>query len=114
MFILFGKKISNEKKVRYGLTEIFGIGYANSNKMCNLLNIPLSLKINDLTEIQKFQISTYIKENFLLDLQLKSVIQNNIQKYIDINSVRGFRHRSKLPVRGQRTHSNGKTRKRVN
>jgi len=56
----------------------------------------------------------YIKENFLLDLQLKSVIQNNIQKYIDINSVRGFRHRSKLPVRGQRTHSNGKTRKRVN
>jgi small subunit ribosomal protein S13 len=114
MFILYGKKISDEKKVRYGLTEIFGIGYANANKMCNLFDIPLNLKIGDLTEIQKFQISMYIKENFLLDLQLKSSIQNNIQKYIEINSVRGFRHRSKLPVRGQRTHSNGKTCKRIN
>jgi small subunit ribosomal protein S13 len=112
MLILFGKKISNEKKVRYALTEIFGIGFSSANKMCNLLDIPLNLKIADLTENQIFLISTYIKENFLLDSQLKSQIQNNIQTYIDINSVRGFRHRSKLPVRGQRTHSNGKTRKR--
>jgi small subunit ribosomal protein S13 len=111
MLIIFGKKITDTKKVRYALTEIFGIGYSISNRMCNNLNIPLSLKIADLTESQKFQLSTYIKENYMVDTLLKSQVKNNIQNYIDIKSVRGFRHRTKLPVRGQRTHSNGKTRK---
>ena len=67
MLIIFGKKITNEKKVRFALTEVYGIGYSISNKMCNLLNIPLNLKISDLTENQKFNISMYIKENFLID-----------------------------------------------
>ena len=110
MLIIFGKKITDDKKVRYALTEIFGIGYSISNRMCNLLNIPL--KISDLTENQKFHISTYIKENFLIDTQLKLQIKNNIQNFIEIKSVRGFRHRTNLPVRGQRTHSNGRTRKK--
>ena len=111
MLILFGKKISEEKQIRYALTEIFGIGFSISNKMCNLLNIPLKLKTKELTENQQLHITTYIKEKFLTDVLLKSYIQDNIQNYITINSVRGFRHRSKLPVRGQRTHSNGRTRK---
>jgi small subunit ribosomal protein S13 len=112
MLILFGKKISDDKPVRYALTKIFGIGITRSSLICNFLNIPFNLKIKDLTENQKFQITTYIKENFCVDLQLKTQIKNNIQDFIDIKSVRGFRHRSNLPVRGQRTHSNGKTRKR--
>ena len=112
MLIIFGKKISEEKQVRYGLTEIYGIGYSNANKICNCYNIPFSLKIADLTEEQILLISSYIKENFLVDSLLKMQIEDNIQTYININSVRGFRHRAKLPVRGQRTHSNGRTRKR--
>ena len=112
MLIIFGKKIANNKKVRYALTEIFGIGLSISNKICNFLSIPLNVKIADLTENQQFQISTYIKENFLVDSLLKTQIKNNLKDFISINCVRGFRHRSKLPVRGQRTHSNGKTRKK--
>jgi small subunit ribosomal protein S13 len=113
MLIIFGKKITDNKKVRYALTEIFGVGLSLSTQMCNLLSIPLNLKIADLTESQKLQITTYIKEKFVVDAHLKSQVQNNIQNYIDINSVRGFRHRTHLPVRGQRTHSNGKTRKKL-
>jgi len=112
MLIIFGKKISDEKQVRYALSELYCIGFSIANKICNLLDIPLNVKISDLTEHQKFLISTYIKENYLIDNQLKIQLQNNIQTTIDIKSVRGFRHRSKLPVRGQRTHSNGRTRKR--
>lgn len=112
MFIFFGKKISENKKVRYALPEIYGLGYTTSNNLCNYLNIPLNLRILELTENQKYEIASYIKENFILDLQLKDLIKNNIQKYIVTNTIRGFRHRTKLPVRGQRTHSNGKTRKK--
>ena len=112
MLIIFGKKISDDKKIRYALPEIYGIGFSVANKICNVLNIPLNLKTRDLTEYQNFLISTYIKENYLIDSLLKSQIKNNIQLTIDIKSVRGFRHRTKLPVRGQRTHSNGKTRKK--
>jgi len=112
MLIIFGKKISDEKQVRYALPEIYGIGFSSANNICNLLDIPYNIKIRELTEHQKFLISTYIKENYLIDTQLKIQIQENIQTTIDIKSVRGFRHRSKLPVRGQRTHSNGRTRKR--
>jgi small subunit ribosomal protein S13 len=113
MLIIFGKKITENKKVRYALREVFGIGLSLSNEICNNLNIPLNIKISELTENQNTEISTYMKENFTIDATLKSLIQNNIQNYVDINCVRGFRHRSKLPVRGQRTHSNGRTRKKM-
>lgn len=112
MLIILGKQISFNRKVRYALTEILGIGISKSTKMCNLLSIPFNLKIVELTEYQSLLITTYIKENFLIESLLQSEVKSNIKNYIEINSVRGFRHRSKLPVRGQRTHSNGKTRKK--
>jgi small subunit ribosomal protein S13 len=112
MLIIFGKKISSNKKIRYALKEVFGIGISTANNICNILSISHNTKTFDLTEQQKIDISSYLKEHFLLDAMLKTQIQTNIQRYIAINSVRGFRHRSKLPVRGQRTHSNGRTRKR--
>jgi len=112
MIIIFGKKISEEKQVRYALPEIYGIGFSTANKICNLYSIPLSVKVGELTEEQELLVSTYIKENCLIDNQLKTQVLQNIQTTIEIKSVRGFRHRSKLPVRGQRTHSNGRTRKR--
>ena len=113
MFILFGKKLLDSKKVRYALKTIFGIGFSNANQICNALNIPITVTIGDLTEIQKLNISTYIKQNFTVESKLKQKIHQNIETLILINSIKGFRHRSKLPVRGQRTHSNAKTCKRV-
>ena len=109
MLILFGKKLQDSKKVRYALTTLYGIGYANANKICNVLNIPLTITISELTEFQKQNLSNYIKQNFLVETKLKQKISENIETFITINCVKGFRHRCKLPVRGQRTHSNAKT-----
>jgi small subunit ribosomal protein S13 len=113
MLILFGKKIVENKKIRFALTEVFGIGFSSANKMCNDLSIPLNAKVSGLSEDTQNLISAYIKEHFIVDKQLKSAIKTNIETYIDLQTVRGFRHRSFLPVRGQRTHSNGRTRKRL-
>jgi len=113
MLIIFGKKLIDSKKVRYALTTIFGIGFANADKICNQLNIPKTVKISELTEIQKLNLVTYIKQNFSVESRLKQTIQENITNFIAINCVKGFRHRIKLPVRGQRTHSNAKTCKKI-
>lgn len=113
MLIIFGKKLNDTKKVPFALTKIFGIGISNAKKICIALNIPLTLCIFELTEFQKISISTYIKQNFNVELKLKQKIHENIMNLIAINSIKGFRHRIKLPVRGQRTHSNAKTCKRI-
>lgn len=109
MLILFGKKLLETKKVPYALTKIFGIGISNAKRIVNILNIPSMIKVSELTENQKMNISAYIKQNFVVEMKLKQQIQENIQNLITINTVKGFRHRCKLPVRGQRTHSNAKT-----
>jgi small subunit ribosomal protein S13 len=113
MLILFGKKLLNSKKVRYALTTIFGIGISNATKICNKLNIPTTINVSELTEYQRLSLSTYIKQHFTVEAKLKQKIHEDIENFILINSVKGFRHRSKLPVRGQRTHSNAKTCKKV-
>jgi small subunit ribosomal protein S13 len=113
MLILFGKKLDETKKVEYALKLIFGVGISNAKKICHLLNIPKTVTISELTEQQKLNISTFIKQNFTVDLKLKQQISENIEQKISLNTVQGFRHRSNLPVRGQRTHSNAQTCKRV-
>lgn len=109
MLIIFGKKISDKKKIRYALTDLYGIGINEANNICNALNLPVNLTINHLTENQKLKLSKYIKQNLKIESQLNKQIKNNINKYITNRSIRGFRHRNKLPVRGQRTHTNAKT-----
>ena len=113
MLIIFGRKLIDSKKVRFGLKEIFGIGISNATKVCQALNIPPTITISELTEIQKMNISAYIKQHFAVESKLKQRIYENVNDLITMNSVKGFRHRSKLPVRGQRTHSNARTCKRV-
>ena len=113
MLILFGKKILDSKKICYALTDLFGIGHSNVKKICLQLNFPTTLKIADLTEIQKLNLAVYIKQNFTVEAKLKKTIYQNIETFMAINSVKGFRHRMKLPVRGQRTHSNAQTCKNV-
>lgn len=112
MLIIFGKKITDEKKIRYALTTLYGIGYKQASKICDTLSIPLNAKLSDLNEVQKLEISQYIKQNLIIEDKLKKLIKNNIEKYISNSSVRGFRHRNNLPVRGQRTHTNAKTQRK--
>mgnify|MGYP000029423854 CR=1 FL=1 len=109
MLIIFGKRISENKKIRYALTDLYGIGIKQSFEICNKLNLPRNLTVKDLTENQKLNISKYIKQNLKIENQLKKKLKANINKYITNESLRGFRYRNNLPVRGQRTHSNAKT-----
>jgi small subunit ribosomal protein S13 len=113
MFILFGIKINPSKKIRYSLKKLFGIGISRANTICNALSIPENTFTFELTDFQKTNISIYIKKHFAVESKLKQQIFENIEDLKIINCVKGFRHRYKLPVRGQRTRSNAKTSKKL-
>lgn len=109
MLVIFGVVLSKNKKLIYALPELYGIGLGSSKKICQELGYSLELKVNDLTEEQEYEIAKKIKEEYTLEGNLKEEIKSNIQRYITNGSVRGFRHKHSLPVRGQRTHTNAKT-----
>ncbi len=113
MLIIFGNQISDHKKVRYALKEVFGIGLSTATKICHKLNIPDTVQVSELTELQQSTISMYIKQHYIVEDILRKQLNETIENYININSIKGFRFRSKLPVRGQRTHSNAKTCKKI-
>ena len=110
MLYILGIPLANNKPIRIALNSIYGIGPKSSEKICKKLNFNSKFYVNQLTD---HQINILIKEikNYLFGIDLKKKIQNNIQKLIQINCYKGFRHTYGLPVRGQRTHSNGKTQK---
>jgi small subunit ribosomal protein S13 len=111
---IFGLTIAPNKKVAFALTALYGIGLARSNKICATLGITPQLKIKDLTESQQFSIAKRIKDNFIIEGNLEEQIKLDLNHHQTNGSQRGYRLRNGLPVRGQRTHSNGKTaRKRL-
>lgn len=108
---IFNKILPEKKKVYIALTEIYGIGINNSINICKKIGLPLNLKVYELQRDQVDNIIKLLKEkNNELENNLKQEIQNNINIYIKNKSLRGFRHKKFLPVRGQRTHSNARTR----
>ena len=113
MLVIFGVNLSKEKKVIYSLTQLYGIGLTTAKKICCELGISPNLKVYELTEFQQFQIMRKIKEEYILENNLREQVKGDVQRYISNGCIRGFRHKHKLPVRGQRTHSNGKTPRRV-
>ena len=106
-----GVNIPTNKIVQTGLTYIYGIGDKFSNKICSALNIPNSMRVNELTDDQILKIRKYIDENFTVEGNLRRETSLSIKRLIDLASYRGSRHRKKLPVRGQRTRCNARTRK---
>lgn len=102
-----------EKKVELALPLLFGIGKASGIKICRELGFAPKLKVANLTADQELAILKKMREEYRLESNLREEIKGNIQHYISNGSIRGFRHRNKLPVRGQRTQSNGKTPRRV-
>ena len=113
MLIIFGVKIPHNKKIRYALTSLYGIGFTTASKICDQLGLPINITIYDLTESQKTAISRLIKQNYKIETTLRKDIRKNIEKYVKNESIRGFRHRHGLPVRGQRTHTNAKTQRKL-
>ena len=106
-----GVNIPTNKIVEIGLTYIYGIGNKFSQQICTALSIPKSKRVNELTDEQILKIREYIDQNFTVEGDLRRETSLNIKRLIDLASYRGSRHRKKLPVRGQRTRCNARTRK---
>ena len=106
-----GINIPQNKLVHVGLTYIYGIGSKFSKKICNELQIPNNKRVNELSDEQILKIREYIDKNFSVEGDLRRETSLNIKRLIDLATYRGSRHRKKLPVRGQRTRCNARTRK---
>ena len=106
-----GVNIPQKKIVQVGLTYIYGIGDKFSKQICNALEIPNSKRVNELTDEQILKIREYIDKNFIVEGDLRRENSLSIKRLVDLATYRGSRHRKKLPVRGQRTRCNARTRK---
>jgi small subunit ribosomal protein S13 len=106
-----GVDIPNDKHICIALTYIFGIGRSAAEAMLNKLNIDNSIKTKDLSEDELVKIREYIENNYTIEGDLRREVSQNVKRLIEINSYRGIRHKRGLPVRGQRTHTNARTRK---
>ena len=106
-----GVNIPQNKLVHVGLTYIYGIGNKFSQQICTELEIPKSKRVNELTDDQILKIREYIDQKFTVEGDLRRETSLSIKRLIDLATYRGSRHRKKLPVRGQRTHTNARTRK---
>ncbi len=106
-----GVNIPQNKLVHVGLTYIYGIGEKYSSEICNALEIPKSKRVNELTDDQILKIREFIDQKFTVEGDLRRENSLSIKRLIDLATYRGSRHRKKLPVRGQRTRCNARTRK---
>jgi small subunit ribosomal protein S13 len=106
-----GVDLPKNKKVLFGLQYIFGIGNTLSSVILEKAKVDPNKKVSDLNEDEVAQIRAVIQADFKVEGALRSEIQQNIKRLMDIGSYRGIRHRKSLPVRGQRTRTNSRTRK---
>ena len=107
-----GINIPKEKRFVIALTYIYGIGTTSAEKICSKLKINLSLRTNQVSEEKLAQVRSLMEKEFpVVEGDLRRKISSDIKRLIDIGCYRGIRHVKKLPVRGQRTHTNAKTRK---
>jgi small subunit ribosomal protein S13 len=108
---IIGVDIPKDKKVEIALAYIYGIGRASSARLLSQVNIDPNKRAKDLTEDEISRITSAIQRNYKVEGDLRREVSANIKRLIDIGTYRGLRHRRGLPVRGQRTHTNARTRK---
>jgi len=108
---IVGVELPDNKRLLFALPRIYGIGFSLAQKICAATQINPMKKVGELTAEEINKIEKYIEKNFKVEGDLKRETQANIKRLIDINCYRGIRHVKKLPVRGQRTRSNARTRK---
>ena len=106
-----GTDLPRDKRVEVGLTYIFGVGLTSSHQILDDLGIDRGTQVRDLTDSEVVKIRQYIDANLTVEGDLRREVAQNIKRKIEIGSYQGFRHRRGLPVRGQRTHTNARTRK---
>ena len=108
---LVGVDLPRDKRVAIGLTYIYGIGLTTSKKILAETGVDPDVRCNDLTEDDLTKLRDYIQNNLTVEGDLHREVSQNIKRLMEIGCYRGLRHRRGLPVRGQRTHTNARTRK---
>ena len=106
-----GVNIPTHKQVQIALSYIHGIGRDSAVKICEATGIEGTRRVNELSDADVLKIREHIDGNFMVEGDLRRDTQINIKRLMDLGCYRGLRHRRKLPVRGQRTHTNARTRK---
>ena len=108
---LFGVDLPREKRIEIGLTYIYGIGNTTAKKIIAETGVNTDIRVKDITEDDLQKIREYIDKNLTVEGDLHREVSQNIKRLMEIGCYRGLRHRKGLPVRGQRTHTNARTRK---
>ena len=106
-----GVDLPRDKRVEIGLTYIFGVGHSRAVDVCLALGIDLDTKERDLSDEEVRKVRQVIEANYRVEGDLRREVTQNIKRKVEIGSYQGIRHRRGLPVRGQRTHTNARTRK---
>ncbi|MDP6572765.1 MAG: 30S ribosomal protein S13 [Rhodospirillales bacterium] len=106
-----GVNIPTGKRVEIALTYIFGIGRTKARQICAKVGVPSERRVNQLTEDEAIRIREVIDGDYQVEGDLRREVSMNIKRLMDLGCYRGLRHRRRLPVRGQRTHTNARTRK---
>ena len=106
-----GVDLPREKRVEIGLTYIYGIGRTTASKVCEKAGVNPATRVRDLTEDEVTKLRDAIDESYTVEGDLRREVKQNIARLMEIGCYRGLRHRKGLPVRGQRTHTNARTRK---
>ena len=106
-----GVDIPREKRLEISLTYIYGIGRTTSHQVCEATGISMDTRVRDLTDEEVARLRAYIDANLKVEGDLRRDVAQDIKRKMEIGSYQGIRHRRGLPVRGQRTHTNARTRK---
>ena len=106
-----GSDIPRETRLEISLTYVYGIGRTTSQQICAATEIDLNTRVRDLTDEEVARLRTYIDANLKVEGDLRRDVAQDIKRKMEIGSYQGIRHRRGLPVRGQRTHTNARTRK---
>ncbi|MCP4434421.1 MAG: 30S ribosomal protein S13 [Actinomycetia bacterium] len=106
-----GIDIPREKRLVVSLTYLYGIGNTKAAEICEATNIDPTTRVKDLTDAEIAELRSYIEDNFKIEGDLRREVNQNIKRKMEIGCYQGLRHRRGLPVRGQRTHTNARTRK---
>lgn len=111
MVRIAGIDLPRTKRIEYALTKIYGIGVVSSQTILTKANIDFNIRTNDLTDDNVSSIREILESDFMVESNLRRKVSLNIKRLSEINCVRGRRHREQLPLRGQRTRTNARTRR---
>ena len=106
-----GVTIPTDKQVQIALTYVYGVGLNTSQKILDDLSIERTVRVKDMSEAELRKIRDYISENYTVEGELQRIVTNNVKRLKEIGSYRGERHKKNLPARGQRTRTNGRTKR---